>query len=102
MKEISAVITLRLAADDLKQSMWFYEGIESGLGHYFRNSLLADVESLMNTAGIHSVHFGYYRLLSQKFPFAIYYDIQNDEARIAAVLDLRRDPDWIRDQLEKR
>jgi hypothetical protein len=56
-----------------------------------------DIESLNVFAGIHSAHFGkYYRLLSKRFPFAVYYLIDENEIRIYAVIDCRRDPAWIR------
>lgn len=42
----------------------------------------------------------YYRLLSKRFPFAIYYRIEDKNTHIDAVLDCRRDPTWIRDKLK--
>lgn len=72
------------------------------MGRYFLDSLLADLESLRLHAGIHSVHFGFHRLLSRRFPFAIYYDVTDNLARVAAVLDMRRDPAWIRKELSER
>ena len=35
---------------------------------------------------------GYHRMLSKRFPCAIYYDLHKDEIRIWRVLDRRRDP----------
>jgi len=66
---------------------------------YFLDSLFSDIDSLQLYAGIHSVYFGYYRLLSRRFPFAIYYRVVNDVARVHAVLDCRRDPAAIEDRL---
>jgi hypothetical protein len=45
-------------------------------------------------------HFYDHRLLSKRFPFAIYYRIESDEVRVYAVLDCRRDPAWIRKRLQ--
>jgi hypothetical protein len=42
--------------------------------------LSADIESLRIHAGIHSKHLGQYRLLSRRFPFAVYYQLFNDVA----------------------
>jgi len=65
------------------------------------DSLTSDIESLKIYAEIHSIHFGrYYRLLSKRFPFAVYYRIEEDDIKIYAVLDCRRDPAWIRKRLE--
>ena len=68
--------------------------------NYFLDSLNSDIESLKIYAGIHSIHFGkYHRLLSKRFPFAVYYRIEENKVRVYAVLDCRRDPAWIRKRL---
>ena len=56
------------AEQDLADGYAFYEGQSTGLGHYFLDSLFSDLESLYLYAGIHALHFGYYRLLSKRFP----------------------------------
>ncbi len=53
------------------------------IGNYFLEALSADIESLRIFAKVHSIHFDrYYRLVSKKFPFAIYYRIEENEVRI--------------------
>lgn len=59
----------------------------------------ADIELLRQHAGIHRRVFDYHRALSTRFPFAIYYDIHEQEIRIWRVLDCRRNPQWIKRQL---
>jgi hypothetical protein len=44
--------------------------------------------------------FGSYRCLSRRFPFAIYYRIENDAIRIRAILDCRRHPALLRQRLQ--
>ncbi|MBN1639507.1 MAG: type II toxin-antitoxin system RelE/ParE family toxin [Ignavibacteriales bacterium] len=91
---------LKSAQADLLGGYRFYERQKKELGNYFLDSLNSDIESLKIYAGIHSIHFGrYYRLLSKRFPFAIYYRIEENEIRVYAVLDCRRDPAWIRKRL---
>jgi len=69
---------LESAKEDLKEGFHFYELQERGIGKYFLEALSSDIESLRLFAGVHSIHFGkYYRLLSKRFPFAIYYRIEN-------------------------
>jgi hypothetical protein len=52
--------------------------LKEGLGRYFLETLVSDIESLRIFAGVHSIHFGkYYRLLSKRFPFAVYYLLWN-------------------------
>ena len=84
------------ALEDLADGFWFYEAQKAGLGDYFSIQLKADIEGLRVTAGIHKrgTH-DYHRLLSRKFPFAIYYTFAADEAVVWAVVDCRRSPNWI-------
>ena len=90
---------LDLAEKDLVDGSKFYERQSNGLGDYFLDSIFSDIESLYLYAGIHSLHFGYHRLLAKRFPFAIYYRLQEDIIRVYAILDCRRNPAWIRDRL---
>ena len=64
---------LDLANADLLEGFRFYERQEEGVGSYFFETLLSDIESLRIFAGIHRRRFGYHRLLSKRFPFAVYY-----------------------------
>jgi len=80
------------AEKDIATGISFYESQKSGLGKYFLDSILSDVESLHIYAGIHIVILDYYRLLSKRFPFSIYYKIKEETIYIYAVLDCRRDP----------
>jgi hypothetical protein len=67
----------------------------------FQTALYSDIDSLLLYAGVHSRHFGKYRLLSKRFPYGIYYDLRGDMILVRAVLDLRRDPSWITGKLNK-
>ena len=87
------------AEDDLVEGYHFYERKAEGLGNYFLDSLFSDIASLHIYAGIHSQHLGYYRLLAKRFPFAVYYKLEENEIRVYAVLDCRRNPAWIRKKL---
>jgi plasmid stabilization system protein ParE len=90
------------ALADLNDGFWFYEVQDPGLGDYFTSCLRSDIEGLKISAGIHSVVYSdYRRLLSRVFPFGIFYTIDKLGAVVWAVIDLRRDPDWIRDRLSK-
>lgn len=40
--------------------------------------------------------------MAKRFPYGIYYLIDKDHVIVAAVLDLRREPLWIREQLNTR
>ncbi len=91
---------LDLAEQDLIEGFRFYEAQEVGLGSYFLTNLYAEIESLRIYAGVHDKPFkAYYRLLSHRFPFAVFYTFEKDLVSIQAVLDCRRDPAWVRDRL---
>jgi hypothetical protein len=88
------------AEEDLVHGFRFYESREPGLGEYFLDSLYSDIDSLQLYAGIHPCFFGYHRLLSKRFPFAIYYRVIGKMARVYAVLDCRRNPVKIMERLK--
>jgi len=96
------VIVLEDAAEDMESGKRFYESRESGIGDYFVESILSDLDSLVLYAGIHPLNFGFHRMLSKRFPFGIYYEVEQETACVYAILDLRRDPLWIRRELQQR
>jgi hypothetical protein len=77
---------LSLAEGDLLDGFRFYERQSSGVGWYFLETLNSDIESLRLYAGIHRRVFGYHRMLSKRFPFAIYYDLREEESEFGAFL----------------
>jgi plasmid stabilization system protein ParE len=88
------------AERDLLEGFWFYEDQGEGLGSHFLTNLYADIDSLNVSAGIHRKPYKHYhRLLSRRFPFAIFYTIRENTVSIYAVLDCRRNPAWIRERL---
>jgi hypothetical protein len=93
---------LDAAETDLVDGYHFYERQSAGLGSYFLDSVYSDIDSLSYFGGIHRVVFAYHRLLSKRFPFAVYYKLVHKEVLVAAVLDCRRNPNWIREKLMKR
>lgn len=89
------------AQDDLIQGFRFYEGREAGLGAYFLDCLFSDIDSLLVCGGIHQAVYGHHRCLSRRFPFAIYYNVEDNIVYVHAVLDCRKNPLWIRKRLKR-
>lgn len=88
------------AHQDLNEGFLFYEAQEAGLGDYFITCLRADIDRLKVSGGIHRIIYAdYHRLLSGVFPYGVFYTIEGGGAVVWAVLDLRKDPEWIREQL---
>lgn len=83
---------LSLALVDLQAGQRFYEQQQEGLGAYFLDSLFSDIDALLLYAGIHQQLLGYFRALSKRFPYAIYYRISGDVIQVWRVLDCRQRP----------
>ena len=92
---------LSSAINDLHAGRLFYENQAEGVGSYFFDSVFSDIDSLALYAGIHPVIHGYYRMLSKRFPYAVYYKVEDDLAIVWRVLDLRSNPDRIRYALKE-
>ena len=84
---------LASALNDLAGSRVFYEQQGEGLGDYFFDSVFADIDSLALYGGIHAKVLGYHRLLTRRFPYAVYYKMDT-EGRVVVyrVLDCRQRP----------
>lgn len=99
---IKNIIALEEVSKDINLGKEFYEKQNQGLGSYFKDSIISDIESLWLYGGIHQKVFGVYRLLSKRFPYGIYYIIKNEIVIIVAILDLRQNPKQISLYLDKR
>jgi len=69
---IKEVVVSKEAVEDLEEGRVFYERRQAGIGDYFWDSLLSDMESLSIFAGVHSKQHGLFRMLSKRFPYGIY------------------------------
>ena len=65
------IVVLSEAAEDIERALDFYDHQESGVGDYCADSLTTDTEGLALYHGIHSRHFGFYRMLAHRLPFGI-------------------------------
>ncbi|WP_310626306.1 hypothetical protein [Limnohabitans sp.] len=102
MNGCSAISITDSAQDDLLAGFWFYQQQKIGLGSYFLENLMADIDSLIIYAGVHTKINGVHRSLASRFPYAIYYQLNDDHANVIAVLDTRRHPLWTHSKLAAR
>ena len=86
---------------DLERGRRFYERQGVGLGDYFLNSLFSDIDGLLVHAGVHRVVFGFHRLLSKRFPFAVYYRTSGEIIEVWRILDCRQNPDRVSNALKE-
>lgn len=87
---------------DLEEGENFFESVESGLGRYFFDCMLVEIESLKFFGGIHYKEYKLYRMNSKKFSHFIYYDIKDDLIYIMAILSMRQDPISLKEKIKKR
>lgn len=92
---------LRPAIEDLYRGSEFYDRSGTEVGDHFLKCLHADIESLVVTKGVHRRVHGFHRLISERFPFAVYYDFEGARIDIWRVLDLRADPRTIQGELRR-
>ena len=63
--------------------------------------MFSDIDFLVLYGGIHPKVYGYHRMLSKRFLYAIYYKLEGEAVVVVyRVLDLRRDPKKIKQSLE--
>ncbi|MFO7904302.1 MAG: type II toxin-antitoxin system RelE/ParE family toxin [Planctomycetota bacterium] len=87
------------ARDDLVIGAVFYGEQSVGLDEYFLKCLREDIEKLETTGGVHEQYRGFHRALSERFPYAIYYQLSGELIDVVAILDCRRDPAAINTRL---
>lgn len=93
---------LTSAFNDLADGRDFYEQQGEKLGDYFLDSLFSDIDALVLYAGIHRKVLGFHRMLSKRFPHAIYYRLEDGDAAVFyRVLDCRQHPGKIRAALKQ-
>lgn len=94
------VRVLRLAHVSIMDGYEFYEDRSPGLGQYFIESIMEDIESLKISGGTHqTLPSGFKRKVCDRFPYSIFYKVENSEINVYRVFDNRRDPEWISDRL---
>ncbi len=96
------VLISRNAVADMVEGKAFYDRRSLGLGNYFWDCLISDIGSLIVYAGVHISHFGFFRMLSRRFPYAIYYELNDKTALVVAVLPMRRRPNAIKAKVAAR
>jgi plasmid stabilization system protein ParE len=90
------------ALEDLDRGRAFYDNQGEGLGAYFLDSLFSEIDSLVLFGGIHREVFGYHRLIASRFPYAVYYKVEQSQVAVVwRVLDLRQSPANLRKILEQ-
>ena len=90
------------AERDLAEAAEFYEMQDAGVGEYFMRTLVAEIDALEHTGGIHRRKWGFHRALSATFPFVVFYLVIDGMISVRAVFDCRRDPKSLRQRIADR
>jgi toxin ParE1/3/4 len=92
------VIVRPEAAREVQEAFDWYEGRSEGLGLEFLRAADACLASVRrNPSAFPKVHKGVRRVLMRKFPYALFYLIEEESIVVVACFHARRDPiDWLR------
>jgi len=72
------------ALEDLATGRHFYDTQELGVF----DSVFSDIDSLTLYAGIHPIVLGFHRMLTHRFPYAVYYELSDGNSVVVwRVLD---------------
>jgi plasmid stabilization system protein ParE len=97
---MSELILLLQAEIDIQTAFNRQEDIQEGRGEILHRALDAAFDALRLHPEIGRIYSKpYRRLLVRNFPFGIFYQVQAKRIIVAAVLDLRQDPEHIRKRL---
>lgn len=94
-------LILLLQADlDIQAAFDRYEDYQGGRGEVFMRQLDAAFTMLRQHPEIAPVYEGAYRrMLIREFPYGIFYQAQPNRIVVSAIMDLRQDPQAIRNKL---
>lgn len=90
---MASVVVRPVAQADLDDAFAWYQHQAPGLGHEFLRAVAAVFEQIARHPEMFpDVHRGRRRALVRRFPYAVYYRVDNDRADVVACLHLRRGP----------
>jgi plasmid stabilization system protein ParE len=97
---VNELVFLWAADADIQTAFDFYENFQPGRGALFLHHLDAALGYLKTFPEIAPTFAGAYRrLLVPRFPYGVFYSVTGKRVIICGVLDLRQDPNAIRDRL---
>ncbi len=80
------------AEADLREARGWYETQRSGLGAEFLAEIDATIQILMRDPQRHPVYYrGFYRVLARRFPYKVFYRLEDDRIIVFRILHARRD-----------
>lgn len=88
------------AEADIESAFGWYEEQRPGLGAEFIASVDEAIEDIQEQPGLHPrIYRSARRVLLNRFPYAVYYLLQNDMIEVVACMHFRRHPRRWRERL---
>ena len=88
------------AEQDIAEAYGWYERRRVGLGEDFLGCVDACIQNVCRHPGLgRQVHLTYRRSLVRRFPYAIFYEYENETVTVYCVFHTARDPDKWRQRL---
>lgn len=82
------------AKDDVELAFAWYERQRRGLGYEFLDCVEAAVKSIIENSAMYRPHFLHFRgCLVRRFPFTVFYTVEENEIVLHSVFDNRQYPE---------
>lgn len=82
------------AKDDLELAFVWYERQRRGLGFEFLDCVENSVKSILDNPEICRIYCSIFRgCVMRRFPFSVFYTVENNEIVVHSVFDNRQDPE---------
>ena len=97
MKHFTVVVTPR-AIKEMQKTMEYYNGLQAGLGRRFHQDYKTQITSLKHNPFARAIRYADIRFaVFDNFPYAIHYNIEDNQVIILAVLSIFQNPEtfWI-------
>ncbi len=79
--------------DDVELAFAWYERQRRGLGFDFLDSVEISLNNILTSPEMHNICYSNFRrCVIKRFPFSIFYSIEDEEIVIHSVFDNRQDP----------
>jgi plasmid stabilization system protein ParE len=99
---VNELVFLLSAEVDIQAAYEFYEAFQPGRGGVFLRHLdlaFGQLRTFPESAPLFRTP--YRRLLIRGFPYGVFYSLAGRRVIVAAVMDLRQDPEWIGNRLRE-
>lgn len=88
------------AEQDLSEAYHYYQDCRAGLGDEFLLCIEATLATITRQPSLYvSVHRNVRRALIHRFPFGVFYFVEDDHIIVVAVMHMRRSPQFWRERV---